>query len=81
MLRGLFCDHEGLAEEICGAAFERGLIMETSGSLADVIKVMPPLTIDEPTLGEGLDILRESFEDVVRKRNLAPELEAVAVGG
>jgi len=77
MLRGLFCDVEGLAEEVCAAAFRRGLVLETSGPLSDVIKVMPPLTIDEATLADGLDILRASLAGVMRDRQAEPELAAV----
>ena len=42
-------------------AFERGLLMETSGGAAsDVVKLMPPLTIDDDQLARGLYLLRES---------------------
>lgn len=81
MLRGLFCDIEDMASDVCAAAFERGLILETSGPQSEVVKVMPPLTIDEATLAEGLDILRESFVAVAEERGLARKLEVVAAAG
>ncbi|MCY3733692.1 MAG: diaminobutyrate--2-oxoglutarate transaminase [Chloroflexi bacterium] len=63
LLQGLHTPIEGLASRICGAAFERGLLMETSGGAAsNVVKLMPPLTIDDADLDRGLAILRASVE-------------------
>lgn len=62
-LQGLHTPVEGMASKICGQAFERGLLMETSGGAAsDVVKLMPPLTIDDEDLHRGLAILRASVE-------------------
>ena len=62
-LQGLHTPVYGLASRICGQAFERGLLMETSGGAAsDVVKLMPPLTISDEELGRGLSILRASVE-------------------
>ncbi len=62
-LQGLHTPVEGMASKICGRAFERGLLMETSGGAAsDVLKLMPPLTIDDEDLYRGLAILRASVE-------------------
>ncbi len=63
LMQGIACAVPGLAEEICSIAFEKGLIMETSGSNSEVCKVMPPLTIDESGLEQGLNILKESIKD------------------
>ncbi len=61
LLQGLHTPIPGMAARICGAAFERGLILETSGGAAsDVVKLMPPLTIDDADLERGLAILRDS---------------------
>jgi len=80
MLRGLFGDVDGLASEVSRAAFERGLIMETSGPQSEVAKVMPPLTVDDVTLDAGLDILCESFAEVAEKRGLTRDLAVAAAG-
>lgn len=62
-LQGLHTPIAGLASQICAAAFERGLLMETSGGAAsDVVKLMPPLTITDDDLERGLAILRASVE-------------------
>ena len=63
-MQGIACGVDGLAEKVCSAAFTRGLIMETSGAKDEVIKIMPPLTIDETGLQEGLNILKKSVEDI-----------------
>ena len=62
-LQGLHTPIDGLASKITHAAFERGLLMETSGGAAsDVVKLMPPLTIEDADLERGLSILRASVE-------------------
>ena len=63
LLIGLHTPIDGLASKITHAAFERGLLMETSGGAAsDVVKLMPPLTIEDADLERGLSILRASVE-------------------
>jgi diaminobutyrate-2-oxoglutarate transaminase len=63
-MQGIACGVDGLAVKICSTAFTRGLIMETSGARDEVIKIMPPLTINEAGLQEGLNILKNSIEDI-----------------
>ena len=61
LLVGLHTPIDGLASRITEAAFERGLLLETSGGGAsDVVKLMPALTIDDADLERGLAILRAS---------------------
>ena len=63
LLQGLHTPVDGLASKICSEAFQRGLLMETSGGAAsDVVKLMPPLTIRDNELERGLSILRASVE-------------------
>lgn len=54
-----------LAREISKAAFERGLIIETSGSLDEVLKLLPALTISDDLLQRGLDLISESVGAVL----------------
>ncbi|MGO1052128.1 diaminobutyrate--2-oxoglutarate transaminase [Crossiella sp. CA198] len=42
-------------------AFEHGLIVELCGRHDEVIKVLPPLTIDIARLDRGLDVLRDAL--------------------
>jgi diaminobutyrate-2-oxoglutarate transaminase len=50
------------AESVQRRCFERGLIVELCGREDEVIKVMPPLTIDAPTLERGLDLLAAALD-------------------
>lgn len=48
------------AEEIQRECFNRGLIVEVCGRDDEVVKVMPPLTVDDDTLAAGLEILHKA---------------------
>jgi 4-aminobutyrate aminotransferase/(S)-3-amino-2-methylpropionate transaminase len=43
------------------AALERGLIVLTAGTFGNVVRLLPPLTIDYALLAEGLDLLDEAL--------------------
>ena len=60
MMQALDCTSGDLAARISALAFDGGLIMETSGSLDQVLKCMIPLTITNDELKRGLSILEES---------------------
>lgn len=62
MIRGLAFEDHALADAISAAAFERGLIIETSGAYGEVVKFLAPLTTTEAQLNEGLDLLGEAIE-------------------
>ena len=62
LMQGLAVAGEGLGEAICMAAFERGLLVETSGPRSEVVKLLPPLVIDEPALKRGLAILTDAVD-------------------
>jgi diaminobutyrate-2-oxoglutarate transaminase len=64
LARGLAFDTGDIAGKVCRAAFERGLLMETSGPGDEVVKVMPPLTITDDELAQGLEILADSVRTV-----------------
>lgn len=85
-MQGIACGVDGIAKMICAVAFQRGLIMETSGPNDEVVKLMPALTIDETSLLKGLNILRDSVEDFkvqasitkVRNKEAAKDKQRVA---
>jgi diaminobutyrate-2-oxoglutarate transaminase len=64
---GLRLTPPGLAHQVCVAAFERGLLVETSGARGDVVKLLPPLTISDRELEEGLDIIRTCVSAVLAR--------------
>jgi len=51
-----------LAQAIAAQAFLRGLVVETSGPVDEVLKLLPALVIDDETLGRGLDIIAAATE-------------------
>ena len=71
LMQGIACHVDGIASEITSAAFERGLIMETSGADDEVVKFLTPLIIDEAGLKAGLEILEESIQVALEKRKTA----------
>lgn len=65
MFLGIDVGSGQLADDICAVAFENGLILETSGSRGQVVKVLAPLTIDHDTFARGLDIVEAAFNTVL----------------
>ncbi len=61
LIFGLEIPSNGLATEIAKQAFNFGLLIEVTGAKRNVLKFLPPLTIDEETLQQGLDILDEAI--------------------
>jgi diaminobutyrate-2-oxoglutarate transaminase len=59
-----FADAEA-APAVCAQAFDRRLLLETSGPEDEVVKLLPPLTTSADELAEGLDIIAASVEAVV----------------
>lgn len=73
MMRGVDVGSGALASDICALAFERGLIIETSGPEDEVVKILAPLTTPDETLLAGLDILIGATQDVVNAQKFAAE--------
>jgi diaminobutyrate-2-oxoglutarate transaminase len=66
LIQGIACrECPDLADAVSRAAFQRGLIIETSGAGSHVLKLLPPLTIERDLLERGLDIIEDSFEEVL----------------
>lgn len=68
LIQGLRIPEPGLAETIAATAFARGLLIETAGADNDVIKAMPPLTIDLEDLAQGMDILKAAVAEQLDQR-------------
>jgi diaminobutyrate-2-oxoglutarate transaminase len=67
LARGIEFADGDLAGAVCKAAFERGLLMETSGPNGEVMKLLPPLTLTDDELTQGLSIIDESITTVLNK--------------
>ena len=70
MVQALDCKTGEIASKISRVAFEKGLIIETSGSEDQVLKFLAPLTISDDELEKGLSILEESMRDVMEEIRL-----------
>ena len=55
-----------LSEAIIEKCFEKNLICECAGRAGSVVKVMPPLVIEDELLLEGLNRLKKSVEEVLK---------------
>ncbi|WP_088034205.1 diaminobutyrate--2-oxoglutarate transaminase [Evansella clarkii] len=72
-MQGISSPVDGLSEKVAEEAFNRGLIMETSGSDDQVFKLFPALTIEDSELEKGFKIIEESV-----KAAIAAQTELVA---
>ncbi len=68
LIHGIEFPDKSLAGEISKAAFERGVIIETSGPRDEVLKALPPLTIDQAELETGLCMMKQSIASVLATR-------------
>jgi len=78
MMQGLDCTDGELASDVSKRAFEKGLIVETSGSGDQVVKCLAPLTTTEGQLKEGLKILSESVRSSLAGSEAETELAGVS---
>lgn len=58
-----------LAAEIVAEAEKRGLILLVCGTRFNVVRILPPLTIPESLVSEGVDILEASIEAAISTVN------------
>jgi len=61
MMRGIDVGSGEVSSRIVKAAFERGLIIETSGAHDQIVKVLAPLTIADEEMEKGLEILQSAI--------------------
>ena len=72
LVLGLACKRPRIAERIATRAFVNGLLIETAGPEDEVLKLLPPLTIEDAVLDEGLERLAESTAEVAREVSRMP---------
>lgn len=65
LLVGIAFDDADASGKVAAGAFERGLLVETSGPEGEVVKLMPALTTDPDDLRQGLEILDTTVTAVV----------------
>lgn len=66
LIWGIDVHNEELSKKIVNECFNNGLILERAGRQNSVVKIMPPLTIDEETLLKGLDIVSKAINKFVK---------------
>jgi diaminobutyrate-2-oxoglutarate transaminase len=64
LAHGLVFDDGELAMKVSSAAFERGLLVETAGPKDEVVKLLPPLTVSDTEIDQGLAILADAVQTV-----------------
>ena len=73
LMQGVDVGSGELASKICARAFEKGLIIETSGADDEVVKVLAALTIKDETFRKGLGLLLDATRDVLETNKIAAE--------
>jgi len=68
MMQGLSFTSGELAADVARACFDRGLVIETSGSEGQVLKCLCPLNVSAEQLAEGIGIIREAALGVDARR-------------
>ena len=64
-MSGLAFSDPSVAALVAERAFRRNLLIETSGAYGEVLKLLPPLTIEPALLDQGLQILDASINAVL----------------
>jgi len=66
LICGIVIPKKGFCIEVAKEAFNQGLIIELAGPNNEVLKVLPPLTIDMETFKKGIDIIEQSIDIVLK---------------
>jgi 4-aminobutyrate aminotransferase/(S)-3-amino-2-methylpropionate transaminase len=45
------------AKQICASCHEQGVVVLTAGTMGNVVRLLPPLVLDDALLDQGLDAL------------------------
>jgi len=73
LMQGVDTGSGDLAGAICARAFEKGLVIETSGADDEVVKVLAPLTTPDDTFRKGFAILLDAAREVTETNKIAAE--------
>lgn len=73
MFQGINCVNGDLAGKITRKAFQKGLIIETSGADDQVVKFLCPLVISQENLKAGIDIVEQAIREVCAAEDSIPE--------
>jgi len=59
-----------LAMDVIKKSVSNGLILIRAGLYTNCIRFLPPIVISDEQLHEGLDVIEQAIEDVLKERNL-----------
>jgi diaminobutyrate-2-oxoglutarate transaminase len=76
LIQGIEFEDSELAGEISEACFENGLVIETAGVNGQVLKLLPPLTITDAEILQGIAIIKDSIRAVLEIKSQATEISA-----
>lgn len=68
LIYGIEMADSSIPAEVSKRCFEKGLVIELAGSEDQLLKFLPPLTIDEETLRAGLAIIDETLGELVKEK-------------
>jgi len=77
LIQGIDFAVPGLASGVARAAFRRGLVIETAGFTDRVLKLLPPLIVEDADLERGLERIAASVPEAMAA---LPQLQRQAVG-
>lgn len=64
LMIGVEFENGEIAGKLAEMAFEKGLIIETAGPSDNVLKLLPPLVIDQSELEAGIEIIASCMDDL-----------------
>jgi 4-aminobutyrate aminotransferase/(S)-3-amino-2-methylpropionate transaminase len=76
--RGTLAPRAELAKEIAARCHAQGLLVLICGTYSNVIRLLPPLVIEEVLLNDGLTVLHDVIQQVDAADQVAVSLETVA---
>jgi diaminobutyrate-2-oxoglutarate transaminase len=65
MLRGIWFADKAVAKRVSAMGFELGILVETSGADGEVLKLVPPLTIETAELMNGLRLVERAIQQAL----------------
>ncbi len=69
MINGLVFEDESIAAQARRLAFDKGMIIELCGARDEVLKVMPPLTVNDEDLSAGMAIISDVIDELASKHS------------
>ncbi len=64
-MQGFLLPDQHAARQVAQRAFQNGVLLECCGPAGNVVKIMPPLTIPESILVEGLQRLQIAVQETM----------------